>query len=110
MIFTCPVCGYGMPFAPENNNICSSCGTEFGYDDLNRTHSQITKVWISRGAKWFSSYVTRPARWNPWDQMIRAGLAYELPYIGNVKITVPEQVILVAFNGQLSSAVVESLR
>lgn len=95
MTYTCPVCGYGMPYAPEDNNICSSCGTEFGYDDVRRSHSEIARKWIASGAKWFSSYVARPAHWNPWEQMIGAGLSYELPYIQNIKVTVPEEFILV---------------
>jgi predicted nucleic acid-binding Zn ribbon protein len=76
----CPVCGYGMPFPPEDNNICSSCGTEFGYDDARKTYAQIRQEWITGGAKWFSSYATRPLGWNPWMQLIQAGHDWNVPF------------------------------
>src|ERR1700732_355374 len=87
MKFKCPVCGYAMPFPPEDNNICSSCGTEFGYDDVRKTYDQIRREWIAGGAKWFSSYAPRPLGWNPWMQMIEA--KYELPFKVNVRINDP---------------------
>jgi len=78
-----------MPFPPEDNNICSSCGTEFGYDDVRKTYDQIRREWISAGARWFSSYAPRPLGWNPWMQMIEAGLAYALPFQAEVHLQQP---------------------
>jgi hypothetical protein len=69
-----------MPFPPEDNNICSSCGTEFGYDDAKKTYHQIRQEWVDRGAKWFSNYALPPSNWNPYLQMNAAHLLYTLPF------------------------------
>ena len=37
----CPVCGYQMEDPPKDNNICPSCGTEFGLHDVNATLSDL---------------------------------------------------------------------
>ena len=87
MTYRCPVCGYGMPFAPEDNNICSCCGTEYGYDDRSKTYAEIAQDWTSHGAKWFSVYVTPPPNWNPWEQLIQAGLGYQIPWLPKVKVS-----------------------
>jgi hypothetical protein len=76
-----------MPFPPEDNSICSCCGTEFGYDDANKTYAEIAQNWTRHGAKWFSSYVTPPAHWNPWLQLIDAQLGYQIPWISRVRVT-----------------------
>jgi hypothetical protein len=80
MKYRCPVCGYAMPFPPEDNNICSSCGTEFGYDDARKSYYQLRQEWIAGGAPWFSSYAKRPLNWNPWLQMSDAHLIYDAPF------------------------------
>lgn len=85
--YRCPVCGYAMPFAPEDNNICSCCGTEFGYDDLNKTHGELTRLWIAHGAKWFSSYVKPPRNWNPWLQLIEARLGIWIPWSAKASVS-----------------------
>jgi len=63
-----------MPFPPEDNNICSCCGTEFGYDDIGKTYSQLRDEWVSGGANWFSSYALPPTNWNWFTQLYQAGL------------------------------------
>jgi len=77
MTFTCPVCGYDrMPFPPEDHHICSCCGTEFGYEDIRRTHEELREEWLSRGAPWFSNAVRPPHGWDPIQQLQRAGLEF----------------------------------
>lgn len=61
--FTCPVCGFHdaklPPFEDGQNNwyqeICPSCGTQFGYDDASLSHQALRLRWIENGAKWSSS-------------------------------------------------------
>jgi len=70
MNYTCPVCGFPeMPFPPQDNNICSCCGTEFGYHDCSLSHSQLRQMWIGRGAPWFSTALTAPPDWNAAKQL-----------------------------------------
>jgi len=66
---TCPVCGYRLDDPPENHNICPSCGTEFGFDDLYRTHEQLRARWLGRGAAWWSDSDPTPAGCNPQKQL-----------------------------------------
>jgi hypothetical protein len=87
MTYGCPVCGYRMPFPAEDYNICSCCGTEFGYDDAARNYTEIALLWTERGAKWFSSFVKPPRNWNPWLQMINAGLSYHIPWLSHVRVS-----------------------
>ena len=70
----CPVCGYLMADPPKDNNICPSCGTEFGYHDAGRTFADIRKEWAKAEAPWSSIYVHPPKDWNPYVQMLNAGL------------------------------------
>ena len=74
MTYQCPVCGFDqMPFPAGDHNICSCCGTEFGYHDRVKSHSDLRQVWITRGAPWFSSALPAPGNWNPYVQMSNAG-------------------------------------
>jgi hypothetical protein len=69
----CPVCGFeNMPFPPEDHNICSCCGTEFGYHDLLLSHAELRRRWLERGAVWFSARMPPPADWSATDQVNRA--------------------------------------
>jgi hypothetical protein len=56
-MYTCPVCFYSnlnfIPFV-KDYGICPSCGTEFGYDDIELTHEQLREAWINKGCKWWS--------------------------------------------------------
>lgn len=76
----CPVCAYQMPEPPEEGNICSCCGTEFGYDDdLGVTYRQLRELWISRGMPWFSPAARPPMIWNPVRQLVEAEYDFEMP-------------------------------
>ncbi|MNT37727.1 hypothetical protein D3C72_1738810 [compost metagenome] len=76
--FTCPVCGFHdaklPPFEDGQNEwsqeICPSCGTQFGYDDAALSHHALRLRWVEGGAKWWA---TRPAP-NDFDglQQLRA--------------------------------------
>jgi hypothetical protein len=70
---TCPVCGYLMAKPARDFNICPCCGTEFGYDDRRRSHEELRARWIANGAPWFSRATRRPAGWDAWSQLWRAG-------------------------------------
>jgi hypothetical protein len=79
--FNCPVCGYGNLTEPPYDlhgcgsfEICPCCGTEFGYDDVSRSHADLTAAWLALGAQWWSKTTPRPARWNALDQLRAAGL------------------------------------
>jgi hypothetical protein len=69
----CPVCGF--PFLPEdalNHGICPSCGTEFGYDDVVRSHETLRMEWLRSGGKWFDKSAGPPADWDPFTQVMKA--------------------------------------
>jgi hypothetical protein len=71
----CPVCGYdGLEFPPRDYSICSCCGTEFEFDDRALTHAQLRDEWIANGCPWF--YPDEPQRpdWDPYVQLLDAGL------------------------------------
>jgi hypothetical protein len=95
MTYTCPVCGFDqMPFPPEDNNICSCCGTEFGYHDRGRSHHEVRKMWVSKGCRWFSATMTPPADWNPYVQMLGAGLVdVTIGVSGDLKISTDKRPI-----------------
>ena len=71
---TCPVCGYQMSRPPVDFSICPSCGTEFGYQDVGASFAELRKEWIGSGANWHSEVETQPKDWNPYLQLISAGL------------------------------------
>jgi hypothetical protein len=75
MKYTCPVCGFDqMPFPPEDYNICTCCGTEFGYDDHAHSPQQLRRKWIANGCPWFSAAINPQPDWNPYVQMLHGGL------------------------------------
>lgn len=75
MTHICPVCGFDkMPFPPADHNICSCCGTEFGYHDRVRSPQALRKAWIDDGPRWFSTAMRPPKDWDPFAQMIKAGM------------------------------------
>jgi hypothetical protein len=97
----CPVCGYGLDEEPwvetsPSDEICSSCGIHFGYDDhaagdpgrraeVYRTWRQ---RWIVGGMRWWSEgsreilpfpdapfwAVNPPPGWDPAEQLRRIGI------------------------------------
>lgn len=75
---TCPVCGYkGLPYPPQDYNICPCCSTEFGNDDAIYSHPQLLGMWVAGGANWF--FGRPPENWNPWMQLLNAGLGAYVP-------------------------------
>lgn len=76
----CPVCMYpSLAYPPRDYHICPCCGTEFGNDDAEFSHDQLREMWISAGARWF--FGKAPDHWNPWIQLINAGLINWAPKI-----------------------------
>jgi hypothetical protein len=68
-----------LAYPPRDYHICPCCGTEFGNDDAEFSHDQLREMWISAGARWF--FGRAPEQWNPWIQLIRAGLVDWIPKI-----------------------------
>jgi hypothetical protein len=80
--FVCPVCGYDCLYeAPWNDGvgsdeICPSCGTHFGYDDMaggdaarrEARHRELRSRWIDGGCRWFSRTRQPPEYWDPHTQ------------------------------------------
>jgi hypothetical protein len=85
--FTCPVCGYdGLEEPPwedggGSDDICPSCGTQFGYQDASAyegfntrlaVHAKLRTTWIEAGMKWhFASIESAPDGWDPQEQLAR---------------------------------------
>lgn len=94
MAFTCPVCGYNqLKYPPENETICPSCYTEFGYDDATRSHSELRQEWLSNGARWEGSNVmAAPAGWDPYEQLKHIGALQERPVKSSTNLGVVDLV------------------
>jgi hypothetical protein len=78
---TCPVCGYpdlDEPIADATGEptyaICPSCGTQFGADDLGRTHEELRAAWVADGMRWWSEAKPAPVGWSAAAQLAAAGL------------------------------------
>lgn len=83
----CLVCGFlGMRDAPRDFEICPCCGTEFGLDDVERSHADLRQDWMARGAQWFSKATKPPARWDAMEQLAEADF---LPYANEVDASAP---------------------
>ena len=78
----CPVCGYDLDFVPwkddsPSDEICPSCGIQFGYDDTaggnlqkrNLAYSVWRCNWISEGMPWKSIGIKQPYDWDPKKQL-----------------------------------------
>lgn len=76
----CPVCGFTGLLDPPytdaggpSNEICPSCGFEFGYtdDDLGYTFEVWRAEWVASGSHWYSKSDLRPAPvdWDPAEQL-----------------------------------------
>jgi hypothetical protein len=89
----CPVCGYEMNAPPRDFRICSSCGTEFGLNDVNASIAELRDAWFSSGPEWWSKTTAKPENWNALDQMEKAGIvikrqpASELSFISTSSST-----------------------
>jgi len=61
-MYTCPVCFYNeleeSPASPSYE-VCPSCGTEFGVDDVGMSWAELRQDWMDGGCKWWSEY-TKP--------------------------------------------------
>jgi hypothetical protein len=79
----CPVCGFELWFEPwvgesAADEICPSCGIQFGYDDAGggdvtgrlQIYSDWRRRWISAGMKWRSQR-KQPTDWNPAEELER---------------------------------------
>ena len=76
MAHPCPVCGYPELREPPRSGggsyeICPCCGFQFGVsdDDCHFTYEQWRIKWRKSGMKWTSRSLTRPAKWNPGQQL-----------------------------------------
>jgi hypothetical protein len=80
----CPVCGYTLDFEPwdeesPSDEICPSCGTQFGYTDAIRFRGSDTEIkaryyelrqkWIDAGMIWDKGRSTPPPNWDPEKQL-----------------------------------------
>ena len=75
-MYTCTVCGYkGFDAPVDEFDICDCCGTQFGYSDAKRSHADLRRLWINAGCQWKSRSRHKPAQWNPYAQMLSAGIA-----------------------------------
>ncbi len=76
----CPICGYPNLQYPAyddygcpSSEICSCCGTEFGYHDASKTHEELRKKWLDEGMLWFSQE-RKPSTWNAINQLKSIGV------------------------------------
>jgi hypothetical protein len=82
----CPVCGYNLyenlgvyPWDEDSpsDEICPSCGIQFGYDDTaggdrskrRDVYSKWRIDWIKGGSRWYSNGRDVPRGWNPQKQL-----------------------------------------
>lgn len=79
----CPVCGFDLGFKawnkgmPKDDEICPSCGTQFGYHDSTwntdpQIHSKLRQAWIQSGMKFkhpSEPLGLPPKNWDPKDQL-----------------------------------------
>ncbi len=79
--YVCPVCGYPELDEPAVDaygcasfDICSCCGTQFGYHDATRPHAQLRAEWLQAGARWRSRARQPPPDWSASRQLAAAGL------------------------------------
>lgn len=79
MRYRCPVCMFDrLAYPAADYHICPCCGTEFGNDDAEFSHSQLREMWVGSGAHWF--FGNSPPRWNPYLQLIEGGAAIAVPH------------------------------
>ena len=82
--FTCPVCGFpDLPDRPRSpsgsasDEICESCGFQFGWTDVDQGWSDAAwrARWVAAGMPWSALGTPPPTGWDPAAQLRRAGLA-----------------------------------
>jgi len=75
-MYICPVCGFEkMDGPPADFNICPCCGTEFGYDDFEKSYQDLSYRWIASGCPWFSPLEGPPPAWNAKRQLLNVQYA-----------------------------------
>jgi hypothetical protein len=79
----CPVCGFGLDepawgWAGASFQICSCCGTQFGYHDAGggaeerrRAHLALRDRWVAAGMPWYSNATPPPPGWSARKQLQR---------------------------------------
>lgn len=85
--FACPACGFGLQFEPwsksgPSDEICPSCGIQFGYDDAAggkesarpEIYRRWRENWIAEGMAWHGDLEDLPDGWQPEKQLIVLGL------------------------------------
>jgi hypothetical protein len=85
----CPVCGFDLGFeawrgASSSHQFCSSCGIQFGYDDVpegaglqgsrDEIYAMWLREWVAKGMPWFSHGKPEPPEWDPMWQVQQRGL------------------------------------
>ena len=80
--YLCPVCGYPELDDPaydeygcSSYEICPCCGTQFGYDDTEKSHFQLRVEWVQQGGRWWSSTLETTENWDAERQLFKAGLS-----------------------------------
>lgn len=72
--YNCPVCNFNGLLEPAytgtapSHEICSCCGTEFGYDDSSKTFKELRNIWIDSGKVFWKSNCT-PSNWDVEKQL-----------------------------------------
>ena len=79
--YLCPVCGFHMEEPPEDFNICPSCGTEFGFHDVNSSIERLRRNWVEAGLQWWSDFVPTPRGWDPFEQLRKLDNARPFDYL-----------------------------
>lgn len=59
-----------MPYPVEADEICPSCGTQFGYSDRRKSFGELRQEWIAGGCKWFNTIAGEPRNWDALGQLI----------------------------------------
>jgi hypothetical protein len=75
---------------PEDYNICPSCGTEFGVNDVNSTIADLRRVWFASGPRWWSPTDQIPIAWDPVAQLRNLFLAEQQAEISKRPFVVGE--------------------
>jgi len=96
--YYCPVCGYDkLDDPPINHNVCSCCGTHFGYHDVGHTWLELREDWLLKGAPWFSRAVAPPIGWNALKQLNK------LSDMENIRLTASKGTTRVEIGGRKPS-------
>jgi hypothetical protein len=70
---------------PRDYNICPSCGTEYGVNDVNSSYEELRKAWLKTGPTWWSKTDPKPDNWSPSRQL--ANLGATVPAVTSTGVT-----------------------